>query len=326
MRLVVLTTSYPRSQHDAEGHFVGAEVRRLLAQHEVTVLAPGDARPSIWGERVISLGGSAAFGFPGALSRLRAGPRAWLAASEFCWNARAWLGQAPSPDRLLAHFLIPCGVPLATAAARASGSELEVVIHGSDGRLLARSPVGRAAVGARLIESGASLRFVSNELRELVLGCLPAAQQVRLRARSRVEPCAIDVTAPSRLAAREELGIAAEERVALVVARLVASKRVDVALAACERVRGLSAVVVGDGPERSVLSQRFPRATFVGHVERRLALTYVAAADVLVSASLEEGAPTVVREARALGTQVVCLEAGDLRRWAERDPGIVIAS
>lgn len=297
----------------------------MLAQHEITVLAPGDERPSIWGERVVSLGGSAAFGFPGALARLRADPRAWLGAAEFCWRARAWLGQAPAPDRLIAHFLIPCGVPLATSAARASGSELEVVIHGSDGRLFARAPVGRAAAGAQLIASNAALRFVSNELCELVLASLPARQAAVLRTRSRVEPCSIDVSAPDRRAAREELGIAGSARVALIVARLVASKRVDVALAACERVRGLATVVVGDGPERAALSRRFPNTTFVGQVERPLALTYLAAADVLVSASLEEGAPTVVREARALGTQVVCLAAGDLRRWAERDAGIVIA-
>jgi teichuronic acid biosynthesis glycosyltransferase TuaC len=95
-----------------------------------------------------------------------------------------------------------------------------------------------------------------------------------------------------------------------------------VALEACERLSALHVVVVGDGPERPRLMQRFPRARFVGQVARPLALAYVAAADALVSASLHEGAPSVVREARALGTAVVCLEAGDLRRWAERDAGI----
>jgi glycosyltransferase involved in cell wall biosynthesis len=118
------------------------------------------------------------------------------------------------------------------------------------------------------------------------------------------------------------LGIAPEAPLAVIVARLIAGKRVHVALEACERVTHLRSIVVGEGPEREHLMRRFPRSTFVGHVERPLALAYLAAADVLVSASLDEGAPTVVREARALGTPVVCLAAGDLASWAEHDRGI----
>jgi len=41
-----------------------------------------------------------------------------------------------------------------------------------------------------------------------------------------------------------------------------------------------------------------------------------------VSASLHEGAPTVVREARALDTAVVARAAGSLRSLAAMDPGI----
>jgi hypothetical protein len=70
--------------------------------------------------------------------------------------------------------------------------------------------------------------------------------------------------------------------------------------------------------------RRFPRARFVGHLERPLALAYLAAANVLVSASRQEGAPTTVREARALGTDVVSVAAGDLELWAHRDPGLHI--
>jgi glycosyltransferase involved in cell wall biosynthesis len=108
----------------------------------------------------------------------------------------------------------------------------------------------------------------------------------------------------------------------VIIARLVPGKRVDVALEACRRVAHLHAIVIGDGPERAALAQRFPAARFIGQVTRPVALTYLSAADVLVSASLLEGAPTVVREARALGTPVVCLPAGDVARWAETDAGI----
>jgi glycosyltransferase involved in cell wall biosynthesis len=89
-------------------------------------------------------------------------------------------------------------------------------------------------------------------------------------------------------------------------------------------VKQLSTFVLGDGPELERLMARFPAARFIGHVERAQALAYISAADVLVSASLREGAPSVVREARALGTPVVCLEAGDVKKWAETDPGLSV--
>jgi teichuronic acid biosynthesis glycosyltransferase TuaC len=325
--IYVVTTSYPEHAGDAQGHFVAAEVRRLCELGGVTVLAPGRKQRSLAGERVVGLGGGDAFGFPGALERLRAEPLRWLEAGKFVASAIAWLRRAPAPTRLIAHFLLPCGVPIATRGLRAdAASELELVIHGSDARLFAQLPLGQRWLGQELIRARARLRFVSTELQQLVLGNLPAEARAILETRSCVEPCAIDVSSVlSRDRARRLLDISSARRVAVVVARLVERKRVQVALEACERVVGLESIVVGDGPERESLMRRFPNARFVGHVERPLALAYVAAADVLVSASLHEGAPTVVREARALGTPVVCLEAGDVRSWAAADAGIHVA-
>jgi teichuronic acid biosynthesis glycosyltransferase TuaC len=320
--VIVVTTSYPEHAGDAQGHFVAAEVRRLVAEAQVTVLAPGAARRALGAERVISLGGDDAFGFPGALARLREKPaRAWDAFG-FSARALAWLRQAPPPTRVIAHFLLPCGLPIGTRGVHRGRTELEIVVHGSDARLFARLPA-RRLLARELLRADARLRFVSHELSGVVLGAMPPAERALLAARSRVEPCCIDVEpVPERAAARRELGIAPEARVAVIVARLVAEKRVEVALEACQRVPQLTTFVVGEGAERGALERRFPGAHFVGHVPRPRALTYVAAANVLVSASLLEGAPTVVREARALGTEVVCLPAGDLLRWAASDPGL----
>ncbi len=319
----LVTTSYPEHAGDAQGHFVAAEVRRLTENSDVTVLAPGRERVSICGERVVSLDGGDAFGFPGVVARVRDQPLRGLGAVQFVASAISWLRRAPTPSRLIAHFLLPCGVPIATRGLGACQTELEVVVHGSDARLFAQLPAGHGWVGRELVQSRARLRFVSSELHDLVLGSLPRAQREILQPLSRVEPCAIDLSgALSRAQARELLGIAAGAAVAVIVARLIPAKRVQVALEACERVPKLHTIVVGEGPERARLMRRFPRATFAGQVERPLALAYVAAADALVSASLHEGAPTVVREARALGTPVVCLAAGDVARWAETDAGI----
>jgi teichuronic acid biosynthesis glycosyltransferase TuaC len=322
---VVVTTSYPEHHGDAQGHFVGAEVRQLCQQATVTVLAPGQARASLWGEQVVSLGGANAFGFPGALARLRERKLRAIDASRFVLSATRWLRQAPEPRRVIAHFLLPCGVPIATRGLRNRHCELEIVVHGSDARLLTRSRIAHRLAARELIRSGAELRFVSSELQHLLLDGLPTNDRETLARRSRIEPSPIDVDdVPSKDTARNRLGLERGAKLALVVARLVPSKRVQVALEACRRIPSLRALVLGDGPERRNLERRFPEVAFLGHVARPLALSYIAAADVLVSASLDEGAPTVVREARALGTPVVCLAAGDLREWAATDPGLSV--
>ena len=132
-------------------------------------------------------------------------------------------------------------------------------------------------------------------------------------------------------AVRAELGIGDGERLGVVACRSIPSKRVELAIdAARELGASFRLVVVGDGPERAKLEAR-ARARgvavrFTGALPRREALAYVAAADVLLHPSAVEAAPTVVREARALGVHVVACDTGDLRAWADADARIVIAS
>jgi len=73
------------------------------------------------------------------------------------------------------------------------------------------------------------------------------------------------------------------------------------------------------------LRQRFPDVRFTGELPRPQALAWIAAADVVISASKREGAPTALREARALGVPVVACAAGDLPERAARDAGVWIA-
>jgi glycosyltransferase involved in cell wall biosynthesis len=83
-------------------------------------------------------------------------------------------------------------------------------------------------------------------------------------------------------------------------------------VAASDAFDGL--VVVGDGPERSRLERlarsRHVDAQFLGVVDRSEALAWIGAAHALLHASDTEGASSVVREARALGTPVVVLGGG----------------
>jgi glycosyltransferase involved in cell wall biosynthesis len=298
VKIAVVATSYPRRQDDAAGHFVAAEVRALeAAGHDVVLIVP-DADND-------------AFGWPGVLSRVAERPERTIGVARFALAAARSLARA-KVDRVIAHWIVPSAWPIALAC----DAPLEVVAHGSDVRLLERCPRSFSRhVVQTLLARKAALRFVSAELRAR----LSAATGLELEAESRIELPPIDVSAaPSRAAARRALGISQGERLVLVVARLVLKKRVDVALAAAS-LFGVESVVLGDGPERAWLERRFPGARFEGNVPHPRALAWIAAADVLVSASRHEGAPTAIREARALGVPVVSAAAGDLRAWAERD-------
>jgi teichuronic acid biosynthesis glycosyltransferase TuaC len=303
MRIAVVTTSYPRQAGDPAGHFVQAEVDALRALgHEVFVLCP---EPS-----------NAAFGFPGVLARIRARPSRTLAALGFALRAALRLRRAAPFDRVIAHWIVPAAVPIALG----QRAPIEVVVHGSDLGLLEQLPRPMAGLVLWLLgRRGASFRCVSHELRSRLIRLGgPAA--------ARVEPCVIDVSAaPTRERARTALGIAEQTELAVVVGRLVPDKRIALALSAATLLPA-EVVVVGDGPELEPARRRFPGVHFTGQLPRPLCLAWIAAADVLISASRREGAPTVLREARALGVPVVSVTAGDLALWAEADPDVHVVA
>ncbi len=316
-RVVVVTTSYPRFPGDAAGHFVQTEARQRAHRGDsVVVIAPGPGTSPDDGVHVEWVGGGDAFGHPGALARLRERPTRLLSAGAFVAFARRALARAGPAERTIAHFVVPSGWPIADR----TGS-LEVVAHGSDVRLLEGLP-RRACVFVvrRLLERGATFRFVSSELASrLARATLPEVLE-----RSRIEPCPIDVrSAPTRTAARARLGVGADERLAVVVGRLIRSKRADVAVRLSLQHAVDRVVVVGGGPDAARIP-KLPSVEMKGQLLRDEALAWIAAADLLVSASREEGAPTAIREARALGVPVVAVPSGDLASWAAADPGITL--
>ena len=254
------------------------------------------------------------FGFPGALARLAENP-ARIGALPLPWlRAARALARAPEPE-LIVHWLLPFA-PLVLTTSRFT--HIECVAHGSDVALLRRFP---AQLSLRLLDALARkdvvLRLVSSRLRDELIDMAERAPRSssgcsRVRdwlARAEIRPSPLRaLPIPPRDVARARLGIAERTPVAVVVARLVESKRVDVALRALDS-GDWTVWVVGDGPLRSSLMKKFPHAHFWGQLPRDEALLRVRAADVLVSASLREGAPTVVREARELGTRVVAVGA-----------------
>jgi len=132
----------------------------------------------------------------------------------------------------------------------------------------------------------------------------------------------------SRASIRASLGIGADERVLLVVARLTAWKGVDTVIAALNNpARGELAgevqavarlVVVGDGPDRArlqALAAGLPTGTvrFTGEVAKPEVGRWMAAADALALCSGYEGLSHVLLEAMAAGLPVVASDIGGNR-------------
>jgi glycosyltransferase involved in cell wall biosynthesis len=298
---------------------------------EIHVIAPGSPGlpPLLQTGRGASLavwrvGGPSLFGFPGALTRARENPLRLLQLGRFLPGVTRRLSALEPIDRVVAHFVVPCAFPLALAC----GGELDVVLHGSDVRVVCSLPsLVRKSIFRRLLARGAAFRFVAEELRDRLLAGLPPVERESIRTRSRVEPARIEVpraTDAELERCRSILGRGDRPRW-VFCGRLIPSKRVDIAIREAAR-RGAELTVIGDGPLRAPLerfaSENEPRARFLGQLPRHETLAFIAAADRLIHTSESEGSPTVIREARALAVQVIATPSGDIARWAASDRGI----
>ena len=311
-RTAFVATSYPASPDDAAGHFVRAEaLAAARGGADVHVVAPAPW-PRDAGVTAHRAGGTALFAWPGAASRFQMAPWRAVSAAPFAVAAMGAL-RSIDPDRVIAHWLVPAAFPLSEAAPRAA---LEVVCHGADVRLLLALPAPfRASLVARVCARATVVRFVAASLRDALLASLDGRTRAALEERSIVRAPLVDVTDaadapdPSR-------------RYALVASRLVAGKRVSLAVEAAA-LAGIALVVVGDGPALARLS-RGTAASFLSRRGRRETLGWMRGASVLLHPAAVDAAPTAVLEARALGVPVISCGAGDVAAWARSDAGIVI--
>ncbi|APR87394.1 Putative teichuronic acid biosynthesis glycosyl transferase TuaC [Minicystis rosea] len=336
MRIAVLTTSFPRSAEDPAGHFVRSSALALAAEgHEVHVVTPGGSpleKPVIDGPlRIHHAGGGSLFTWPGAIARVREAPWRILASGVFAAGTLARLSAIGRVDRVVAHWIVPCAFPLAVSATRAP---LEVHAHGADVRLLLQAPRDvRERILAAVLAREGTITFAAAALRDALAGSLRPELAAQLARRAHVEAPPIDVPDVTEHAAslRAALQLADGERLAVAVCRLIPSKRVDLAIEAAHAAGpSVRLVVVGDGPEREALVRQAEklgaRVTFAGALPRREAVAWIAAADVLLHPSAVEAAPTVIREARALGVPVIACDAGDVSAWAQDDAGIRVVA
>jgi glycosyltransferase involved in cell wall biosynthesis len=218
VRVVVLTTSWPRTESEFAGRFVADAVERLReCGVEVEVLAPGSG----YDDHGLAYGG-------GMAANLRRRP--WAAPLLLFSMCRAVRRAARDADLVHAHWL------LTAAAARFGGRPFVVTLHGSGsaGRFsdveLARR---RPGLVRALLRPAAAVICVS----ETVAAAVRAAG---------VEAVVI----PNGVRVPDEVGPPAQPPEVLYVGRLSPEKNVDTLV---EALGDLNLVVAGDGPLRHLV-------------------------------------------------------------------------
>ena len=236
MKVVVLTTSYPRHERDVAGLFVRDAVEAVRAEGvEVEVVSPASFR---------HFGIAYGHGIPGNLRR-----RPWLVLflPAFLFGyARAARRAARDADLVHAHWL-PSGL-----AALASGKPFVVQLWGSDVELARRAPWLFRPILRRAKLTIAATEFLATAAREL------GAREVRL--------------IPSGVEIPESVGEPADPPHVLFVGRLSPEKGIHEFLAA---TIGLPRVIVGAGPVRVLEAVGFVPHSELGPFYERAAVVCV---------------------------------------------------
>ena len=326
VRVGIVTTSFPRDAADPAGAFVAEHARWLRGQgHEVEVvsggrpsLAPHPPHPPIPPSlhppiAVVRVPADGLLDRGGGPEALEAGGFAWARAAVFSarmlaavrTRARFW-------DRVFAHWLIPSAVCAAVATRRAP---VAAIAHSGDVHLLCRTGLA-TPVAALLWARGATLSFVSGELRARLAAAVAGRSLRAFVDRSAVCPMGID-------ASRFERVPRTGPPTVLFVGRLVPVKGAQVLVDAARRLRSDAQVVIaGAGPMRAQLEQMNDQlgagVRFAGALPYDRRHRVIASADVVVIPSIElasgrsEGLPVVALEAMAAGVPVVASTAGGL--------------
>ncbi|GAA4754780.1 glycosyltransferase [Actinomycetospora chibensis] len=243
---------------------------------------------------------------------------------------RAGLGRIP---RLVRHFRRRrtdvvvvshhhrAALTLARIAAVLAGARSVVAAHDMDLTRVGSRVLPRHVVETLFLSSGLALlapsqgRYLHDEE--------GVGASWRSRAREYVVPNGIPAPEPvppeRRAEVRAELGVADDDVVVLMVARLSRQKAHDVMLDAIARADrpNLRLVVVGDGKRREELEALVAErglekaVTFLGL--RRDVPRLLAGGDVFALSSVHEGVPISVIEAMTAGLPVVATDVGALR-------------
>ncbi len=326
MRVLVITSSYPRHRFDSAGIFVEEQASALAARgHEVLVLAPGASGVAEYTEGALcvhrprpllpSLSDGIFYG-AGVPDNLAAAP--WrggalpLALGPFMQCA---LQLSHRVDVVLSHWLLPSGL-LGAFVAERRGIGHVATAHSGEVHLLGRLPPSVASLFASWLVARTGHVFCSGGHIRAKLARLIAPHR---HGRLQVQPMGLHVADYARRTPYVPPAVGAPLRV-LAVARLVPVKGLDVlveaaAHAAREAPRPIELTIAGEGPERARLAAlaRARKVTLdlVGAVAPAEVPALLAAHHLfalpsrVLPSGRTEGCPRTLMEAFAAGLPVV---------------------
>jgi glycosyltransferase involved in cell wall biosynthesis len=210
-------------------------------------------------------------------------------------------------DVVLGSWAYPDGFA-AVIAAQVIGAPCVVKLHGSDINVIAKLP-GPRRLTTWALSRAARVVAVSRALADEVVAMGVPRERVAIV----MNGVDSELFHPrDRAAARAELGLPAGP-LALYVGNLKEEKGVLDLARAWANVPGATLAVVGGGPAKAALDALAnPSMRLVGPRPLAEIPTWLAAADVLVLPSHNEGTPNVVLEALACGRRVVATSVGGI--------------
>jgi glycosyltransferase involved in cell wall biosynthesis len=338
MRVLMLTSSYPKARGDGTAPFIERIVLQVARRgHAVDVVLPrhpdlvtegraGDL-PVRFHPHACGPAGWSVWGYASSMRadrRLR--PAAWVVAPLALFSALATLRRLTARtayDLVHVHWLLPNG-PVAARAAAAAGLPLVVSLHGSDVFVAERNRLLRA-LGRWVLRRSRWVIACSGDLARRVRALAPDGPECE------VVPYGVDAAElrggdPQRW--RERAGVAAGDFVVAGLGRLVAkkgfSRLIEAAGILVRAGMPLRVVLGGAGDLTEELVRRArrqdcgARISFVGAVPHDQVGAFLSAADVVVVPSVRDergnvdGLPNVLLEALAVGRPVVSSRVGGI--------------
>jgi glycosyltransferase involved in cell wall biosynthesis len=324
MRVLFVTSSYPKFPGDVTAPFIESTARALAARgHEIDVVLPHhpelrrapDEPVRFLSYRYAPCAAWNVWGYAASLEAdVRVRGRVYLLAPLVALALRrrtAALLESRRYDVVHAHWVIPNAAMVADIV-RAHGVPLVISLHGSDVFMAERGGVVGALARSAFRRAGA-VTACSGDLRERALG-LGAPPE-----RTRTVPYGVDMDlfAPRRPepGLRERLGARPDQTLVLAVGRLVEKKGFRYLLEAAARAPGVHVALLGDGDLRGELATLAATLgaslSLPGAFARDAVAAAYAAADIVVVPSVVDragnvdGLPNVLLEALAAGRAVV---------------------
>jgi glycosyltransferase involved in cell wall biosynthesis len=332
-KLLVITSTFPRWQHDTDPPFVFELARRLTGSFDVTVLAPG--YPGALGSEEVAglrvhrfryffkklelLAGS-----EGILPTLKKNPLFYLLVPFFLMGELAALiklSRKIKPDIIHAHWIIPQGF-IAALAKRVTGVPYVVTTHGGD--IYGMQGKFASVLKRYALRHASHTTVVSRNIRETI------SRKFGEEIPTEIVPMGVDSElfhpAQKSKALREKYGIAGP--FLLFVGRLTEKKGVKYLIEAMpEVVKKFPAVillVVGTGEQRLKLERQVhsfgieKNVIFAGAIPNRELPAYFATADIFIGPSIQaeggdtEGFGLTFVEAAMSGCSVVATDVGGI--------------